>query len=201
LGGDSSAEMGGKNPVGIAASKEERDRRLNIFKTLMATRATTVDFRHVQALNMIDVEFSSNSSEDVAVRNSWKEYLDALNDHTEFNEAHNLEKRRDLLAELLQRMGKALNYEFNFAYLKGRAYYPQGHEDDAVDNLKTKKAWLEIVEGNKPLKMELIQSEMALKNGATLSTAWLEVAEGKKRLKVDVTSLPTALSSPFEALK
>src|ERR1035441_8952356 len=74
--------------------KEERDRRLTLFKTLMATRATPVDFRHVQSLNMIDVEFSSDSSEDVAVRGAWKDYLDALNNKVGFNEAPQTETRQ-----------------------------------------------------------------------------------------------------------
>jgi len=120
--------------------KEDRDRRLTIFKTLVATRATPVDFRHVQSLNMIDVEFSSKSEEDVGIRNAWKEYLDALNNHVDFDTAPQLEKRRDLLAELLQRMGRALNYDFDFAFLKRNVYYPQGHEDDAMTGLKMRGA-------------------------------------------------------------
>ena len=37
--------------------REERGRKLWIFKTLMATRASAVSAEHVQALNMIDLEF------------------------------------------------------------------------------------------------------------------------------------------------
>jgi len=170
--------------------KEERDRRLNVFKTLMATRATTVDFRHVQALNMIDVEFSSTLPEDAAVRGAWREYLDALNDKVDFNGIAQVERRHDLLAELLQRMGRALGYDFTFAHLKGRPYYPQGHEDDSIDNLKTRKAWLEIVEGNKPLRMEVVRSEVDIKSGADLIGAWLEVAEGKRPLRIEMTAPP-----------
>ena len=38
--------------------REDRARKLWIFKTLMATRAATVSPEHVQALNMIDLELS-----------------------------------------------------------------------------------------------------------------------------------------------
>ena len=38
--------------------RENRERKLRVFKTLMATRAATVSPDHVQALNMIDLEFS-----------------------------------------------------------------------------------------------------------------------------------------------
>jgi hypothetical protein len=128
---------------------------MNVYRTLLATRARIVDFRHVEALNMIDIEFSSKSPEDAAVRNAWKDYLDALNDTADFNSPAKIDKRRDLLAELLQRMGRALNYEFDFAYLKRRAYYPQVHEDEAQDNYNTRKKWLETLDGTRPLKMEV----------------------------------------------
>ena len=37
-----------------------RDEQIRIFKTLMATRASTLDPRHVESLNVIDVVISSN---------------------------------------------------------------------------------------------------------------------------------------------
>jgi hypothetical protein len=39
--------------------KETRDRKLIIFKTLMATRQYNLSMEHVQSLNSIDLEFSS----------------------------------------------------------------------------------------------------------------------------------------------
>jgi hypothetical protein len=47
--------------------REKRDRRLHVFRNLMATRATRVSMDHVIALNMIDVEFYGTRNEDVAV--------------------------------------------------------------------------------------------------------------------------------------
>jgi Family of unknown function (DUF6680) len=38
------------------------------------------------------------------------------------------ETRKDLLAELLQKMGSRLGYGFDFTYLKGRAYIPKAME-------------------------------------------------------------------------
>ncbi|MCH8041014.1 MAG: hypothetical protein IH977_11825 [Nitrospinae bacterium] len=37
--------------------KEVRERKLSVFKTLMATRAYVVSWDHVVALNRIDLEF------------------------------------------------------------------------------------------------------------------------------------------------
>jgi len=36
---------------------EKKSRKLSIFKTLLGTRANPVSLEHVQALNMIDIEF------------------------------------------------------------------------------------------------------------------------------------------------
>ena len=38
--------------------RERRNRKLWVFKTLMATRGSRLSPNHVQALNMIDLEFS-----------------------------------------------------------------------------------------------------------------------------------------------
>uniref|UniRef100_UPI002AA29EDF DUF6680 family protein n=2 Tax=Serratia TaxID=613 RepID=UPI002AA29EDF len=37
--------------------REKKQRRLNIFRSLMSTRAERLNREHVQALNMIDIEF------------------------------------------------------------------------------------------------------------------------------------------------
>ena len=43
--------------------REQRARKLWIFKTLMATRAATVSQEHVQALNMIDWSSGGDATE------------------------------------------------------------------------------------------------------------------------------------------
>jgi hypothetical protein len=56
--------------------KEERGRKLQVFKTLMATRAYTLSPAHVEALNRIDLEFSGKKK----VIEVWRQYLDLLGD-------------------------------------------------------------------------------------------------------------------------
>lgn len=57
---------------------EERGRKSKIFKTLMATRAYTLAPAHVEALNRIDLEFSSKRKTEKAVLDVWQQYLDHL---------------------------------------------------------------------------------------------------------------------------
>ena len=47
--------------------REEHGRKIWIFKTLMATRAAVLSPDHVQALNMIDLEFRGKQYEKVAL--------------------------------------------------------------------------------------------------------------------------------------
>jgi hypothetical protein len=53
--------------------KEIKGRKLDIFKTLMATRAYTVSWQHVEALNRIDLEFSQKQEREVI--EAWKHIM------------------------------------------------------------------------------------------------------------------------------
>jgi len=48
-----------------------RDRREGVFKALMATRGTILSPRHVEALNMIELEFQDDEFRDV--REAWRD--------------------------------------------------------------------------------------------------------------------------------
>lgn len=56
--------------------KERKERKLAIFKVLMATRAYNVSWTHVEALNRIDLEFDHNNRKEKAVIAAWKEYIE-----------------------------------------------------------------------------------------------------------------------------
>jgi hypothetical protein len=59
--------------------REGRERKMAILKALMANRANAVANARVEALNMIDVEFNSESPSDSEIREAWKIYLEHLN--------------------------------------------------------------------------------------------------------------------------
>ena len=127
----------------------------------MATRANNLHYRHVEALNLIDVEFSEASEKEI--RDAWKTYLDHLNtyaadqiqesDETRRTQLLNQkeERRKDLLAELLQKMGVQLGYSFDFTYLKGRAYYPQGHGTIVEEEGQLRKGLIQMLWNGRPL--------------------------------------------------
>ena len=108
--------------------REDRARKLNVFKTLMATRAAVVSPQHVQALNMIDLEFQGKKHR--AVTDAWKTYLDHLAHYPKDDEKQQpawAERTPDLLAKLLLEMGKSLGYVFDEVHVKRGIYAPEAH--------------------------------------------------------------------------
>ena len=58
----------------IENSREKKARKMKIFRTLMATRGNPLSPQHVEALNMIDIEFYENKK----IVDGWKLLLDIL---------------------------------------------------------------------------------------------------------------------------
>lgn len=134
--------------------KEIREKKVNIFKTLMATRAYTVSWAHVEALNRIDLEFDKDNKKEREVIESWKEYLDLLN-----NTAIPIEqwgvKRVDLLVELLHKMARVLNYDFDKTHIKNSSYSPRAHGETEDQQAALRKGLIEVLDGKRPLPMSI----------------------------------------------
>ena len=124
----------------------------------MANRITFANADSVRALNLIDVEFPTSSSEDAEVRAAWSALLEHLNVPRPQDQAGGQawdEQNKDFLAELLSKMGRPLGYDFTFTYYKAHAYYPSGHNEESIDSYLIRKGWLEVVKGDRALKMEI----------------------------------------------
>jgi hypothetical protein len=57
----------------LQLKQEAHERRMRIFRTLMSTRGNALHSEYVEALNLIDLEFSEPEEQDI--RNAWKDYL------------------------------------------------------------------------------------------------------------------------------
>ncbi len=144
--------------------REKKRRRLEIFRTLMSTRAEILHRNHVQALNMIDIEFYGwmipiiktryQSPQEQAVTHAWKIYNSHLNKFGEYkDESHWITKRQELLTELLYTMALALNYDFDKVQLLRDCYRPE-----AYNNLENLQAGIllslaEVLKGDKAIPM------------------------------------------------
>jgi Family of unknown function (DUF6680) len=118
----------------VEGIKEAHERRLKLFKTLMSTRSERLSRDHVQALNMIHIDFFGHRffrykwqyKDEKAVTDAWKIYNYHLNDKT-YKTMEDWNKRGDeLFTELLFKMSKALGYDFEEVQLKSDAYRPVG---------------------------------------------------------------------------
>lgn len=62
----------------LERSRDRKERRMVIFRTLMATRASVLSPAHVEALNAIPIEFYGNTGKLKEINEAWKLYLDHL---------------------------------------------------------------------------------------------------------------------------
>lgn len=141
-------------------------KKVDIFKTLMATRGSVLSIEHVSALNRIDLEFLNNKKYKYVV-NSWKEYFDNLKDDSHKMEETALkawdQRNSDLLANLLYCMGTSLNYNFNIVDIKRNIYSPIGHINYERDFRNINSLMLKVLNGDMPIKITQDVDEESMK--------------------------------------
>lgn len=98
-----------------------KSRRLEIFRTLMATRQLGISPQHVNALNLIEVDFYGCAN----VQKEWIVYKDHLFSGGVEDEAWR-EKKERLLANLLCQMAKRLRYNIPAMDIFKGGYAPKG---------------------------------------------------------------------------
>jgi hypothetical protein len=179
----------------IETWKSQRDTKLWIFKTLMATRGSTLSPNHVQALNMIDLEFSDRDKKEKEVKRIWKEYLDNLAPLPKDPDAQKAalpawsEKNTEYLAELLQAMGVCFGYDFDKVHIKRSIYSPEGYAKDEFEQRALRFFALEVLSGRKPLSIQtsiIPSDEEAAAFGRKLQQGLADYIDGKKDLTVRI---------------
>ena len=165
--------------------KERKQRKLNLFHTLMATRASRVSFEHVKALNMIDIEFHNGTKKDKKVRDAWKIYQDHLNNRSSSDGVWS-DKSFELLVDLLYEMAQSLNYDFDKVLLKN-AYTPVAHANQEDDLLLIRQGLVQLFKGEISLPMDVAQADATDESVATqekIQEGFKDLLEGKRTLKV-----------------
>lgn len=168
--------------------REQRGRKIWIFKTLMATRAANLSSDHVRALNMIDLEFRGKKYKSVA--NSWKAYLDHLASFPKDDENLQIqwqERMTDRLANLLMEMGKSLGYEFDEVHVKKGVYAPEAHGRLEDENALVRRGLIRVLYGDSALKMDVESfpvSDQEVKEQEEIRKSLIGVLRGSKPLHV-----------------
>jgi hypothetical protein len=152
----------------VEGAREQKDRKVRVFRQLMATRAARLSPDHVQALNMIDLIFYGSfifgihhrSRKERAILDAWKEYHDNLGEGSNLNEAQqqaHFAKREELFLNLLYAMAQDVGYTFDRVQLKRGAYTPVAHEEIEADQRILRKALIGTMSGDLPISMKVVQ--------------------------------------------
>ena len=178
----------------IESWRESKLKKQNIFKTLMATRGRTLSQLHVEALNMIDLEFYSRKPKDKKVIDAWKIYRDHLNslklEHDDPDYKVRLErwtdKSNDLLADLLSEMAKAVGYDFDKVHLKKGAYIPQGHADVEFEQNFIRRSMVKLFlnDATIPIQITTRSDTTEISSEERLRQLLIEHYEGNKPVRV-----------------
>lgn len=137
--------------------RERRNRKYEIYRRLMMTLKAPLAPSHVDAINGIQMEFRDES--DKKVSDAWRLYTSHLNgiqqraaDPNRWNE-----KKFDLLIDLVYEMGQSLGYKnIDKAALRDNTYLPQGFVDVEAEWHQIRKAWLEVLAGQRPVPMTVV---------------------------------------------
>jgi hypothetical protein len=139
----------------LDARKEAHDRRLYVFRTLMATRAQRLSTAHVQALNLIDVNFDGSLPGDRDVTTAWKVYLDHLNTGDP-SSAVWLDRYNEHFGSLLLKMGLGLGFDFDPVHIKRAAYSPHAHGELENDQHAIRKAVIDVLQGKAAVRVQTV---------------------------------------------
>lgn len=148
----------------------KRERRMDVFRTLMRTRRDTLSFDHVSALNLVEVEFQS----DRKVIDAWKKYLDSLcqdpvrtqdevlsDDTPEPQRQIRNERyfgriileRQELLIEILRVMAQTLDHEVEVPRIFKSGYSPQSWAEIENEQAIIRKFVVDLYYGRRGLPM------------------------------------------------
>lgn len=132
----------------------------------MSTRAQKLHRDHVQALNMIDIEFYGRkipliktkyqTGKEQAVTHAWKSYNNHLNKANEYPDINIwISKSEDLFTELLYAIAQAMNYDFDKVQLQRDCYRPIAHGDLETTQANILKGLEQILSGKSSLPMNI----------------------------------------------
>ena len=133
----------------VEGFREKKARRLTIFRTLMATRATNLSAAHVEALNAVPIDFYK----DKKVMDEWEEYFMHLTAAPATDPTWG-PKRIDLFVKLLVSIGSKVGYRFNVAEMN-RIYFPAAHGELDTDQNFIRKAVVDLLKGDISLPVEI----------------------------------------------
>ena len=118
----------------------------------MITRNANLSPRHVEALNAVPLSFTGPGKEK-QVLEGWQEYLDHLGTDSKVNANAWLEKRSELMVELLHRMSRCLGYKIEKLRIKKEGYLPQLFLDVEQEQTALRRQLIDLTDGTGKKKL------------------------------------------------
>jgi len=140
----------------IESARNARERREAVFKALMSSRGAGLSPKHVEALNMISLEFPADRFR--AVNEAWRTYHAHLSEpvHTDTAAASVWSaKQPDLLTNLLAAMASALGYRFGETDIKKGSYAPMQYMSDEQEQRRLRAAFIDVLTGKTSVKTDV----------------------------------------------
>ncbi|GLQ82550.1 hypothetical protein GCM10007881_60730 [Mesorhizobium huakuii] len=168
----------------VEGSREHAARKVSIFRTLMATRATSLSSSHVEALNAIPIEFYGQRD----VVDAWKAYLNYPSQDG-IEPAVWAQKRFDLFIDLLWHLGISLGYKFTKVELQRDVYSPKAHATYEAEQNVIRQGLFRLFSGETALPLDIksfpVDSELA-KRQRELQEQLSGILSGDRSVKVEL---------------
>ncbi len=123
------------------------NRRLYVFRTLMATRKIGISAAHVNALNLVELEFYKCPKVEAA----WNSYKNHLNDSSKPEDEAWHETKERLLAKLLSEIGTVLRFKIPAMDIFKGGYAPKSWAYREMRYTGALEYGYELSQGKKPL--------------------------------------------------
>jgi hypothetical protein len=130
----------------IDRKRAQRDRQLDVFRALMRTRKGALQPDHVNALNLVEIEFHKVST----VLAAYRDLMRHINTVTPLNEQW-LNTHRSYLTKLLSAMANHLGYTIEQLDVFEGGYYPTGWGQVEEQQLAMRLGLLELLSGKRSL--------------------------------------------------
>lgn len=138
---------------------ETRSRRYQVFRDLMRTRAAKISPPHVDALNLVEIEFHNFPN----VKQAWQRYMENLFTSApgDAGEQSNFFVRREqLFIKLIQEVANTLGLKsVDITDVMTNNYYPMGWQNEQQEQQQARQLLIQLLSGTKPLTVRMFDPQ------------------------------------------
>jgi hypothetical protein len=133
----------------IERATDKKRRRMRLFETLMATRATRMAPAHVEALNSIPLTFYGNRRGLKEITTAWNDYLAHLSDETKRKANYDawIGEGIPKFVDVVFYMSAYLGISLSRQDIQNGIYMPEGHTAIEADLHKIRWGFARVFEG------------------------------------------------------